>query len=113
MLLPHLPTYYLPFYYVLSFEEISIPKPSPFANKTYSGEINGIPLPTKMLVLDPTNSSKGVVHFMIPKDGLIPIAEKVNKSGNSTGGQMNFALKPGGNVSNPGKMNMNMSSMSS
>lgn len=94
-------------------EEISIPKPSSFANQSYSGEINGIPLPPKMLILDPTNSTKNVVHFMIPKNGLISIAENVNKNGNSTSGLMSFGLKPGGNVSNRGSMGMNMSSMSS
>jgi hypothetical protein len=96
-------------------EEISIPKPSPFANQRYSGEINGIPLPAKMLMIDPTNSSKDVVHFMIPKDGLVSIAETVNKNGNSTSGLMNFGLKPGGNVSSSsgGMMNMNISSMGS
>jgi hypothetical protein len=94
-------------------EEISIPKPSPFANQSYSGEVNGIPLPAKMLMIDPTNSSKDVVHFMIPKDGLISIAENVNKNGNSTSGLMNFGLKPGGNLSSRGTMNMNISSMSS
>jgi hypothetical protein len=94
-------------------EEISIPKPSPFANQSYSGEINGVPLSTKMLMIDPTNSTKDVVHFMIPKDGLISIAENVNKNGNSTSGLMKFGLKPGGNVSSRGDMNMNMTSMSS
>jgi len=101
-------------------QEMSFPKPSPFANQNYSGEVNGIPLPAKMLMIDPTNSSKEVVHFMIPKDGLISIAEKVNKNGNSTSGLMNFGLKIGGNVTgresmmnmNMSSMNMNMSSMS-
>jgi len=96
-------------------EEISFPKPSPFANQSYSGQVNGIPLPAKMLMIDPTNSSRDVVHFMIPKDGIISIAENVNKNGNLTSGLMEFELKPGGNLStNIGNMmNMNMSSMSS
>lgn len=82
-------------------EEISIPKPSPFANQSYSGEVNGIPLPAKMLMIDPTNSTKDVIHFMIPKDGIISLAENVNKNRNSTSGLMNFGLKPGGNLSSP------------
>ncbi|MFZ0316791.1 MAG: hypothetical protein WAL23_07625 [Nitrososphaeraceae archaeon] len=95
-------------------EEISIPKPSPFANQSYSGEVNGIPLPAKMLMIDPTNSTKDVIHFMIPKDGIISLAENVNKNRNSTSGLMNFGLKPGGNLSSRGSiMNMNISSMSS
>lgn len=95
-------------------EEISIPKPSPFANQSYSGEVNGIPLPAKMLMIDPTNSTKDLIHFMIPKDGIISLAENVNKNRNSTSGLMNFGLKPGGNLSSRGSiMNMNISSMSS
>ena len=95
-------------------EEISIPKPSPFANQSYSGEINGIPLPAKMLMIDPTNSTRDIIHFMIPKDELISLAESVNKDGNSTNKFMNFGLKLGGNVSSQASMmNMNMSSMNS
>ncbi|HXW12446.1 MAG TPA: hypothetical protein VD694_06775 [Nitrososphaeraceae archaeon] len=98
-------------------EEISIPKPSPFANQSYSGQVNGIPLPAKMLMVDPTNSSRDVVHFMIPKDGIISLAENVNRNGTATSGLMKFELKPGGNLSSRGSimnmMNMNTSSMSS
>lgn len=94
-------------------EEIWFPKPSPFANQSFSGEVNDIPLPAKMLMIDATNSSKDVVHFMIPKDGIISLAENANKNGNSTSGLMKFELKPGGNLSGNGSMmNMNSSSMS-
>ncbi|HXV89647.1 MAG TPA: hypothetical protein VD710_11245 [Nitrososphaeraceae archaeon] len=94
-------------------EEIWFPKPSPFANQSFSGEVNDIPLPTKMLMIDPTNSSKDVVHFMIPKDGIISLAENVNRNGSDTSGLMKFELKPGGNLSGNGSMmNMNSSSMS-
>ena len=94
-------------------EEIWFPKPSPFANQSYSGEVNDIPLPTKMLMIDATNSSKDVVHFMIPKDGIISLAENVNRNGSDISGLMKFELKPGGNLSGNGSMmNMNSSSMS-
>jgi len=94
-------------------EEISFPKPSPFANQSFSGEVNDIPLPAKMLMIDATNSSKDVVHFMIPKDGIISLAENVNRNGSDTSGLMKFELKPGGNLSGYGSMmNMNSSSMS-
>ena len=94
-------------------EEIWFPKPSPFANQSFSGEVNDIPLPTKMLMIDPTNSSKDVVHFMIPKDGIISLAENVNRNGSDTSGLMKFELNPGGNLSGYGSMmNMNSSSMS-
>jgi hypothetical protein len=95
-------------------EEISIPKPSPFANQSYSGEINGIPLSAKMLIIDPTNSTRDVVHFMIPKEELISLAEGVNKKGNLTNKFMDFGLNLGANVTNRASMmNMNMSSMGS
>lgn len=94
-------------------EEIWFPKPSPFANQSYSGEVNDIPLPANMLMIDPTNSSKDVVHFMIPKDGIISLAENVNRNGSDISGLMKFELKPGGNLSGNGSMmNMNSSSMS-
>lgn len=96
-------------------EEIWFPKPSPFANQSFSGEVNDIPLPAKMLMIDATNSSKDVVHFMIPKDGIISLAENVNRNGSDTSGLMKFELKPGGNLSGNGNgsmMNMNSSSMS-
>ena len=94
-------------------EEIWFPKPSPFANQSFSGEVNDIPLPAKMLMIDATNSSKDVVHFMIPKDGIISLAENVNRNGSDISGLMKFELKPGGNLSGNGSMmNMNSSSMS-
>lgn len=94
-------------------EEIWFPKPSPFANQSFSGKVNDIPLPAKMLMIDATNSSKDVVHFMIPKDGIISLAENVNRNGSDTSGLMKFELKPGGNLSGNGSMmNMNSSSMS-
>jgi len=96
-------------------EEISVPKPSPFSNQSYLGQVNGIPLPPKMIMIDPTNSSRDIIHFMIPKDGIISIAEDVNKNKNLSSGLMEFELKPGGNLSSStgSMMNMNMSSMSS
>ena len=82
--------------------------------KADSGEVNGIPLPAKMLMIDPTNSTKDVVHFMIPKDGIISLAENVTGNGSETSGLMKFELKPGGNLSGyASMMNMNTSSMSS
>jgi hypothetical protein len=32
-------------------------------------------------MIDPTNSTKDVVHFMIPKPVVMKIAEQVNKNG--------------------------------
>jgi len=50
-------------------EEVSIPKPSPFSGQAYSGKVNGITV-DKMLMIDPSNSTKDVTHFMIPKMSL-------------------------------------------
>lgn len=55
-------------------QEILIPKPSELAAKSYVGTINGMNV-TKYLMIDPTNSTKDVVHFMIPKPIVMQIAE--------------------------------------
>ena len=45
-------------------------------------------------MIDPTNSTKDVVHFMIPKPVVMQIAEQVNKSGQAKEGLMKFTFKP-------------------
>jgi hypothetical protein len=49
---------------------------------------------TKNLMLDPTNRTKDVVHFMIPKPVVLEIAQQVTKSGQAEDGLMKFTLKP-------------------
>ncbi|MGA9317236.1 MAG: hypothetical protein WBV84_04190 [Nitrososphaeraceae archaeon] len=68
-------------------------KPSELVANSYIGTINGIDV-TKELMIDPTNSTKDVVHFMIPKPVVMQIAEKVNKSGQAKEGLMKFTFKP-------------------
>ncbi|MEP6576578.1 MAG: hypothetical protein ABJB85_09140 [Nitrososphaerota archaeon] len=76
-------------------EEISIPKPSQLASKCgYSGEVNSIGISGKQLRVDPTNATKDVVHFMLPKDKLVGLAEQVNNSSQSSMTEMKFVLKP-------------------
>src|SRR5215216_4623310 len=65
---------------VLVHQEVSIPKGSSLASKSYIGTINGIDI-TKNLMVDPTNMTKDVIHFMIPKPVVIQIAQQVNKNG--------------------------------
>jgi len=75
-------------------EEISIPKPNNFAsNESYSGVINGIDV-SNQLVLDNSNPKEAVIHFMLPKDKLVLLAEQMNNNSKSSVGLMKFALKP-------------------
>jgi hypothetical protein len=78
---------------VMVHQEIQLPKPSGLVAKSYVGTINGIDV-TKNLMVDPTNSTKDVVHFMIPKPVVMQIAEQVNKSGQAPDGLMKFTFKP-------------------
>lgn len=75
-------------------EEISIPRPNNFAsNESYSGVINGIDV-SDQLVLDNSNPKEAVIHFMLPKDKLVSLAEQMNNNSKSSVGLMKFALKP-------------------
>lgn len=80
---------------VIVHQEISIPKGSSLASKSYIGTINGIDV-TKDLMVDPTNKTKDVVHFMIPKPVVIQIAQQVNKiNGAQVSNElMEFSLRP-------------------
>lgn len=79
---------------VMVHQEILIPKPSELAASSYAGTINGVDV-TKNLMLDPTNTTKDVVHFMIPKPVVLQIAEQVNKGEQAANdGLMEFTFKP-------------------
>ncbi len=78
---------------VMVHQEILLPKPSELVANSYIGTINGVDV-TKDLMIDPTNSTKDVVHFMIPKPVVMQIAEQVNKSGQAKEGLMKFTFKP-------------------
>jgi plastocyanin len=76
-------------------EEVSIPKPNQFTAKgSYSGAVNGIDV-TKNLVLDSSNPQKDVLHFMLPKNTVMHVADQVNKNGQASTPLMTFALQPG------------------
>ena len=79
---------------VLVHQEILIPKPSGLVTRSYMGTINDVDV-TKNVVLDPTNCTKDVVHFMIPKPVVMQIAQQVNKAEHAADdGLMKFTFKP-------------------
>jgi hypothetical protein len=79
---------------VIVYQEILIPKLSELVARSYTGTINGINI-TKNLMIDPTNSTKDVVHFMIPKPVVMQIAQQVNKGENVANDRlMEFTFKP-------------------
>ena len=94
---------------VLVHQEISIPKGSSLASKSYIGTINGIDV-TKNLMVDPTNRTKDVVHFMIPKPAVMQIAQQVDKNGQAaaSNGLMKFTLAPSTNLTSASMANMQM-----
>ncbi len=82
---------------IMVHQEVSVPKPSELIAKSYTGTINGMDV-TKNLMVDPTNSTKDVVHFMIPKPVVMHIAQEVNKSGQAADRLMKFTLAPSATI---------------
>ena len=84
---------------VMLHQEISIPKGTSLDSLSYTGAINGTDV-TKNLMVDPSNSTKNVVHFMLPKPAIIQIAEEVNNNGQAAAsvGFMEFSLTPSTNA---------------
>jgi hypothetical protein len=58
-------------------EEISISNPSPLASNGYEGTVNNIDLSPNLIMVDRTNSTKDVVHFMLTKPAVMDLAQKV------------------------------------
>jgi hypothetical protein len=81
-------------------EEIFVPKLDAFtANKSLSGTVNGIDV-SNDIVVDPTQPDKDVIHFMLPKDKIVGIADQVNKQNEEISNEpMKFVLLPGNNTS--------------
>src|ERR687892_587336 len=89
---------------LLVHQEVSIPKGTSLASQSYTGAINGIDV-TKNLMVDPSNSTKNVVHFMLPKPAVIQIAEEVNnKHTTASNGLMEFSLTPSTNATSSSSM---------
>jgi hypothetical protein len=98
---------------VMLHQEVSIPKGTSLDSLSYTGAINGTDV-TKNLMVDPSNSTKNVVHFMLPKPAIIQIAEKVNNNGQTatSDGLMEFSLTPSTNASSSSMHEMtNMAGM--
>ena len=74
-------------------QEITIPKQSELASVSYIGKVNGIDV-TKNLMLDDSNTTKNVIHFMLPKPVVMQIAEQVNNNGQDSNKLMQFSLEP-------------------
>ncbi|HZA62725.1 MAG TPA: hypothetical protein VE573_07630 [Nitrososphaeraceae archaeon] len=74
-------------------QEITIPKQSELASVSYIGKVNGIDV-TKNLMLDDSNSTKNVIHFMLPKPVVLQIAEQLNSNGQNGNKLMQFSLEP-------------------
>jgi hypothetical protein len=93
-------------------QEVSIPKGSALASNSYVGTINNIDV-TKNLMVDPSNSTKDVVHFMLPKPEVVQISETVNNNGEkvASNGLMEFALTPSTNATSTMSGMTNMAGM--
>jgi hypothetical protein len=74
-------------------QEITIPKQSELASISYVGKVNDVDV-TKNLMLDDSNSTKNVIHFMLPKPVVLQIAEQVNDNGQDSNKLMLFSLEP-------------------
>jgi hypothetical protein len=93
-------------------QEVSIPKGSALSSNSYAATINNIDV-TKNLMVDPSNSTKDVVHFMLPKPAVVQISETVNNNGEklASNGLMEFALTPSTNATSSMSGMTNMPNM--
>jgi hypothetical protein len=71
---------------------VNLPKSSELSSESYVGTLNGMNV-TKDLMIDLTNSTKDVVHFVIPKPDAMEIAQLVNMRGQTGDGLMKFYSK--------------------
>jgi hypothetical protein len=64
-------------------------------------------------MVDPSNSTRNVVHFMLPKPAVIQIAKEVNNDGQAASeGLMEFSLVPSTNATSSSMSEMtNMAGM--
>src|SRR5918996_207335 len=94
---------------VMVHQEVYIPKPSELASKSYVGTINGIDV-TNNLVVDPSNKTKNVIHFMLPKPVVTQVAEQVDKDGQAAASNrlMEFTLAPSTNMTSSSMANVQM-----
>jgi hypothetical protein len=97
-------------------QEVYVPKPSVLSSSgSYNGYVNGKDV-TNNLVVDGSNKTKDVVHFMLTKPIVLQIASQHNQTStaaatNNSSSVMNFSLVPSTNGSKPTGTPMDMTSM--
>jgi hypothetical protein len=94
-------------------QEIYVPKPSALsATGSYTGLVNGVDV-TDNLVVDGSNKTQDVAHFMLTKPVVLQIASKHNQSSsnNASSSTMDFTLMPSKNGSKSMGTPMDMSNM--
>ena len=94
-------------------QEMYMPKPSVLsATGSYTGLVNGVDV-TNNLVVDGSNKTQDVAHFMLTKPVVLQIASKHNQtsSNNSSSSTMDFTLMPSKNGSKSTGAPMDMSKM--
>ena len=94
-------------------EEIYVPKPNAFTDKSgFSGSVNGVNI-SKNIVLDNSNPNTDVIHIMLTKNDLLSLADQINKNGEATSGIMSFTVEPGtgSSMGSMGSMSGSNSSM--
>ena len=100
-------------------QEVHLPKPSVFTSTgSYTGFANGQDV-SKYLVVDGSNKTSDVAHFMLTKPVVLQIASKHNQTSSSSSSNnnssstslMDFTLMPSKNGSKSMGTSMNMSNM--
>ncbi|MER5175868.1 MAG: hypothetical protein ABJB76_04845 [Candidatus Nitrosocosmicus sp.] len=93
-------------------QEVHVPKPSVFTSTgSYTGLVNGKDV-SNYLVVDGSNKTQDVAHFMLTKPIVLQIASKHNQtSNNSSSSLMDFTLMPSKNGSKSMGTAMNMTTM--
>jgi hypothetical protein len=95
-------------------QEIYVPKPSVLSSTgSYTGLVNGVDV-TDNLVVDGSNKTQDVAHFMLTKPVVLQIASKHNQTSspnNSSSSTMDFTLMPSKNGSKSTGAPMDMSKM--
>ncbi|MGN6822381.1 MAG: hypothetical protein ACTHJ7_06350 [Candidatus Nitrosocosmicus sp.] len=94
-------------------QEVDLPKPSVFtATGSYDGFVNGKDV-KNYLVVDGSNKTKDVAHFMLTKPIVLQIAgeHKPTSSNSNASSVMNFSIMPSQNGSKAQGTAMNMSAM--
>ena len=92
-------------------QEVDVPKPSVFTSTgSYKGFANGQDV-SKYLIVDGSNKTKDVAHFMLTKPIVLQVASKYKPNNASDKGEMSFTLMPSNNGSKSMGTAMNMTAM--